>query len=145
MIHCFKVAPLKLRIPKYLANAICSHSTCKIGVFSSCFINECMEAQQSEAAGLHDSHDGSHRTWTQASPPFLPIILNHRASRIPLNSIAVRDTWMYRMLKRLHLSTVDLNPSVTLLPPQIFFHELCKCMEGAFDTSAKLMLIIMHM
>ena len=27
------VAPMKLKISKYLANVICSHSTCEVGVF----------------------------------------------------------------------------------------------------------------
>jgi len=40
------LAPFKLRISKYLANAICSHSTCEVGVFSIHFINEHIEAQQ---------------------------------------------------------------------------------------------------
>lgn len=138
------VAPFKPRIPKYLANVIFSHSTCEVGVFSSRFINEQTEAQQSEDACLSDPHDGSNRTWTQASPPFLPINLNNRACRTPPNSIAVRGTWMFQMWERLHLSTAGLNPSVTLLPVQIVSQVLCKDMEGASDTSAKLLLIVTH-
>lgn len=40
------LAPCKLRISRFLGNAICSHSTCEVGVFSIHFIHEHTEAQQ---------------------------------------------------------------------------------------------------
>lgn len=52
------VAPLKLRISKYLANAICSHSTCEVGVFPNLFISEQSEAQPGEDACSRDPWDG---------------------------------------------------------------------------------------
>lgn len=39
------VAPFKPRISKYLANEICSHSTCEVGVFPAILEMSVFEAQ----------------------------------------------------------------------------------------------------